>query len=242
MVIGRDDHRRQIARVRRHQRFHAGVVVPGEVVDVGAVRGRQPGVAGSGPGMGPMVGAGGLEHGAAAGVLARHLQGEGGRVGPVLPEQRPIHPPDAGGEELRQLDQRRGGMVEAEAGAVRGARRGVHRGVGVTQDAGSEPAQVVDVAVAVGVPVVRAAPARGEQRVGAGHHQQRPAGTVDAARNDARGAPEQSVAALESGVHRNRPTRAISWKIGSSSGSRPRRRSAPVPSAVHRSSAPLSTP
>ena len=182
MVVGSHHHRRQIMRMRRYQRFHALVVVPGEVVEVRAILGNQAGVAGGRPGVGSVVGAGGFQHRAAAGMLARHLQGEAGHVGAVLPEQRPLHPLYAGREKLRQLDQRGGGVVEAEAGAVRRLRGGVHGGIGVAKDTRSEAAQVVDVAVAVGVPIVGASAALGEQRVGPRHHQHRPAGAVDAAR------------------------------------------------------------
>ena len=197
VVVRRHHHGRHVVRIAVEQGGDAVQVVPAKPIDVGQIFLQQAGVPGHCPGMGAVVGAVADEQLAASRVGSRGLQGVGGHVGAVDPEQRPVHAGDAGGQILGQLDHLKARRVEAEAAPQRRGGGIVDGTVAVAEQVAAEAAQKVDVFVAVDVAESAAGAALGVVGKRARHHQRRALGAVDAARDHLYRASQQVTAACE---------------------------------------------
>ena len=169
---GGEDRGQVLARLR-HGRLQAGhvVVVAEDLVRaVGVGRACRPRRA---PGRGPVIGALGPHDGLAPGVRPRGHQRHGRGVGAVLAEHRPVRVADQQGHLLGQPHHQLGrpgqGVADPELAHI----GRVDLGMAVAEEVRAIGAHQVEVALAVGVPDVRAVRLREELRIVVGQQPHR---------------------------------------------------------------------
>ena len=121
MLEGRNDHGRRIAADRLKRLLQAGKIVVVEVHQVGPVFGDDTARIGGAPGGCTVIRVASHQHLATAGGRARNRHAQGGRIGAVLLEQRPIGMGQEGHQPFGQFDhaRTRPGHEVAQAGLAR---------------------------------------------------------------------------------------------------------------------------